>query len=131
MISSLINPILVEKGKTYQLEKALILAQQHNPHTRIQFLQEKQANIRDKGQPKQRDNFPPTKQKELDAYQYYALSPHAGNRLPAWYMAFGTALPNDTLLLVYTLQEKNCKPAYLYEAVLPKTKLPGVTWVEQ
>ena len=129
LISPLINPILVEKGKTYQLEKALGLAQQQNPPRQIQFLQEKQANIRDKGQPKQRDNFPPTKQKELDVYQHYALSPHTVNNLPAWYMAFGSAFPGDTLMLVYMLQEKNCKPAYIYEAVLPNTNLTGVSSV--
>lgn len=115
LLSSLISPILVEKGKTYQLEKALMLAKQKTPHRRIRFLQEKQANIRDKGQPKQRDNFPPTKQKELDTYQQYALPQHLWKTLPTWYMAFGTEIPNDTLMLVYTLEEKNCKLAYIYE----------------
>ncbi len=125
LISPLINPVLVEKGKTHQLEKALMLAQQQTQFRQIQFLQEKQASIRDQGQPKQRDNFPPTKQKELDVYQHYALAKQGGKSLPTWYMSFGTALPNDTLMLVYTLQEKNCKPAYIYEGVPPKTNLPG------
>jgi hypothetical protein len=109
--------VLVEKGKTYQLQKALMLAQQQNPPRRIQFLQEKLANIRDKGQPKQRDNFPPTKQKELDTYQHYALRHRSWDTLPKWYMAFGSELPSDSLKLVASLYEKNCKPAYLYEYV--------------
>jgi hypothetical protein len=116
LLSPLVRPLLVEKGKTYQLEKALILAQQQTPYRRIKFLQEKQANIRDKRQPKERDNFPPTKQKEFDVYQNYKLPERLSTTLPTWYIAFGTELPNDTLLLLHTLYEKNCKPAYIYEA---------------
>lgn len=119
LLSSLVRPILVEKGKTYQLKKALKLAKQQSPPRQIRFLQEKPANIRDDGQPKKRDNFPPTKQNELDIYQHYALQEQGWNSLPTWYMAFGTDLPNDTLRLVYTLREKNCKPAYIYEATHP------------
>ncbi|MEX2232397.1 MAG: hypothetical protein WD824_09570 [Cyclobacteriaceae bacterium] len=115
LLSDLISPILVEKGKTYQLHKALVLAQQQTPQRLIRFLQQKQANIREKGQPKQRDNFPPTKQKELDTFQYYTLPKHLWDTLPIWYIAFGTPLPNDTFALIYTLEEKNCKPAYIYE----------------
>ena len=117
LLSSLIAPILAEKGKTYQLEKVLKLAQQQTPHRRIRFLQEKPGNIRDRGQPKQRDYFPPTKQEELDTYQQYVLPEHALDSFPTWYMAFGTELPRDTLMLVYKLHEKNCKPAYVYEAL--------------
>lgn len=114
LLSATISPVLVEKGKSYQLERALALAGQENPPRRIQFLQEKPGNIRDHGQPRQRDNFPPTKQKELDVYQRYLFSGHAWNSLPVWYLVFGTSLEEDTLRVIHTLEEENCKPAYLY-----------------
>lgn len=113
VLSSLIGPVLVEKGKTYQLKSALVLATQQTPPRRILFLQEKQGNIRDRGQPKDRHNFPPTKQDELDVYQDYLLSGRASGR---WYVVFGTEFPSDTLMLVHVLRERNCKPAYIYQA---------------
>jgi hypothetical protein len=114
LLSNLISPVLVEKGKSYQLERALILAGEQDPPGRIRFLQEKPGNIRDYGQPRKRDNFPPTKQTELDAYQHYLFSEHAWNTLPVWYLAFGTYAQSDTLRVIHTLEEKNCQPAYLY-----------------
>lgn len=114
-LSKLINPVLVEKGKTFQLEEALAQAQLQQPPRHIQFLQEKQANIRDNGQPKQRDYFPPTKQKELDIYQQFLLS-KSPLKPREWFVSFGTPITNDTLQLVKTIEEKNCKPLYVYES---------------
>ena len=115
LLSDLVRPLLVERGKTYQLKKALQLASQQSPRRRILFLQEKQNNIRDGGQPTNRDNFPPTKQTELDVFQDYSLQAKESSALPIWYLAFGKELSNDTLTVVHTLQEKNSKPAFLYE----------------
>ena len=117
ILSTLIRPLLVERGKTYQLDMALALAQQQTPKRRIRFLQEKHENIRDRGQPKERDNFPPAKQKEFDTYQDYKLSDQPVPTFPRWYLAFGTEISSDTLLLVRALHEQNCKPAYIYEPV--------------
>ncbi|HEX8041255.1 MAG TPA: hypothetical protein VF490_19035 [Chryseosolibacter sp.] len=114
MLSPTISPVLVEKGKSYQLESALALAGRENPPRRIRFLQEKPGNIRDYGQPRERDNFPPTKQGELDVYQRYLFSGHVWKSLPVWYLAFGSPLERDTLRVIDTLREENCKPAYLY-----------------
>jgi hypothetical protein len=121
VLSNVISPVLVEKGKSYQLESALILAGEEDPPRRIRFLQEKPGNIRDYGQPRQRDNFPPTKQIELDAYQHYLFSEHAWDTLPVWYLVFGTAARSDTLRVIHTLEEKNCQPAYLYASRLSRS----------
>jgi len=119
ILSSMIRPILVEKGKTYQLQKALMLAHQGKPLRRIRFLQEKPANIRDYGQPRERDNFPPTKQKELDVFQRHVFSEQGLSMSAVWYMSFGTPVENDTLTVIHTLEEENCRPAYLYEVRRP------------
>ena len=118
LLSVVIRPILVEKGKTHQLEKGLMLARQQSSPRRIHFLQEKQTNIRDFGQPMTRDNFPPTKQSELDVYQPRVFSHPVSNKSPVWYMSFGSSIQSDTLRLIHVLEEKNCKPAYLYERII-------------
>lgn len=117
LLTGMIKPLLVEKGKTFQLEKALAEAQKLVPPNRIQFMQEKQGNIRDHGQSKNRDFFPPTKQKELDAYQQYLLKEHGIEKLSTWYVSFGEPINIDSLELERTIQDKNCKPLYIYSHI--------------
>lgn len=114
-LTGMIKPLLVEKGKTFQLEQALAEAQKSTPPNRIQFIQEKQGNIRDHGQPKNRDFFPPTKQKELDSYQHFLLQKHQSENLPVWYISFGESIQTDTLEFVTAINDKNCKPLYVYQ----------------
>ncbi|HOX84181.1 MAG TPA: hypothetical protein PLJ60_18610 [Chryseolinea sp.] len=115
LISTVVSPILVEKGKTFQLEKCISLSQTHPPFKRIQFLQTKAGNIRDMGQPQDRDYFPPAKQSELDVYQkgFNTLTDLSSSQ-QTWYLSFGELANSDSLKLIYTLDEINCRPAYIY-----------------
>lgn len=115
VLSKLVAPVLVEKGKTFQLETILREAQKQREVPHLHFLQEKQANIRDYGQPKKRDLFPPTKQKELNAYQQFLSKEKKTSNNVIWYLSFGEPSAIDTLKLIKTINEKNCKPLYVYE----------------
>lgn len=113
VVSKFVRPILVERGKTIQLQNCIALAKEELQPRHLEFLQRKEENIRDHGQSSERAFIPPAKQEELDTYMQ-VWNRGEVDQLQKWYLSFGTADEADSLTMLFLMPEINNSQLYVY-----------------